>query len=407
MILPWLDIKSDVLGRIYEQIEHSASLRSPCLDGVLTPSFEELRNLTEVAFWASLRSDEERPTRVRIVLASPRLRLAGTDPIAFQEPVDFNQQFVAKLAHVVPAFGSLLVCRENDREDGRLKIWGFANLPYSLGISAEIIAPGVVRMDIDCLRHYVVLRESSAYFLDGGGPVTLPDFLRRRMRKSLPTDDFVATQQAWRECLVLGALARVILEHGHGGTILVVPEVNGKWEQSLDPFLFKFARPDTAAQEWISQDLKYGLACGRAIECISSASLSEEEKNEITAALARPNRQWQPQLAVHHIAPLANYDGAIVLTNKLEILGFGAKIASSSTDPLQVCRFNPVPGPQKLCPCKLEELGGTRHQSAARFVAENREAVSVVVSQDGHITILYWNDEHECIFAAQNAEWWV
>ena len=32
----------------------------------------------------------------------------------------------------------------------------------------------------------------------------------------------------------------------------------------------------------------------------------------------------------------------------------------------------------------LEALGGTRHQSAARFVATNHDAVALVISQDGH-----------------------
>lgn len=40
----------------------------------------------------------------------------------------------------------------------------------------------------------------------------------------------------------------------------------------------------------------------------------------------------------------------------------------------------------------LEKLGGTRHQSAARFVAEQKDAVAFVVSQDGDVTAFAWEE---------------
>ncbi len=37
------------------------------------------------------------------------------------------------------------------------------------------------------------------------------------------------------------------------------------------------------------------------------------------------------------------------------------------------------------------ELGGTRHLSAAQFVHDQRDAVALVASQDGHFTIFAWS----------------
>ncbi len=38
-----------------------------------------------------------------------------------------------------------------------------------------------------------------------------------------------------------------------------------------------------------------------------------------------------------------------------------------------------------------EELGGTRHLSAAQFVHDQRDAIALVASQDGRFTILEWS----------------
>ena len=38
-----------------------------------------------------------------------------------------------------------------------------------------------------------------------------------------------------------------------------------------------------------------------------------------------------------------------------------------------------------------EELGGTRHLSAAQFIHDQRDAVALVASQDGRFTVFEWS----------------
>ena len=312
---------------------------------------------------------------------------------------------VQKVGPVIPAHGTLLVCPEN----GRLQIWGLTDASVGGGISGvavEIAAPGIVRLNIHMLRPYVVFREGTAFFLEGAAPVGLPDYLRKAMRKHLPDDDIIALHQAWHECIVLGMLAMMILEQGHGGTILVVREVDGNWRDSINPFAFRFATPITTAQEWIRQRLKNNQTYGEALAHISSSSLSQEDKTMLTVAAS--SNPWQPRDAVQYFAPMANCDGALVMTRDLAVLGFGAKITVREGIPqtLMLYRLNPLPGPQRLDPCPLEDLGGMRHQSAARFVAVNRDAVSIVISQDRRMSILHWSDDLNGVIAVQHAEWW-
>jgi hypothetical protein len=76
-----------------------------------------------------------------------------------------------------------------------------------------------------------------------------------------------------------------------------------------------------------------------------------------------------------------------------ELLGFGAKIARRQGWPRveQVMLTEPIEGaiPTLVHP---DQLGGTRHLSAAQFVQDQRTAVALVASQDGRFTIFEWSE---------------
>jgi hypothetical protein len=95
---------------------------------------------------------------------------------------------------------------------------------------------------------------------------------------------------------------------------------------------------------------------------------------------------------VEAIGGLTAVDGATVLSNRYDVLAFGAKIVrrkgSASID--QVVLTEPIEGnaPVTVHP---SELGGTRHLSAAQFVLDQHDAVAYVASQDGRFTIFAWS----------------
>ena len=55
----------------------------------------------------------------------------------------------------------------------------------------------------------------------------------------------------------------------------------------------------------------------------------------------------------------------------------------------------------------MKDLGGTRHQSAAQFVAGNRDAVAVVISQDRHMSVMHWGEAINLVAVIRSVEWWV
>jgi hypothetical protein len=104
--------------------------------------------------------------------------------------------------------------------------------------------------------------------------------------------------------------------------------------------------------------------------------------------------------AIDSIAGLTAVDGATVLTDRWDVLAFGAKIGrrAGSVPVERLLVTEPIVGraPVSAHPA---ELGGTRHLSAAQFVYEQREALALVASQDGHFTVFAWGEPERLVHA--------
>ena len=90
------------------------------------------------------------------------------------------------------------------------------------------------------------------------------------------------------------------------------------------------------------------------------------------------------------LGALADVDGAVVLTDRFELLGFGGEITGHLPEivrvrhalDLEASFFEEVP---------IDSVG-TRHRSAYRFCAQERDALAIVVSQDGAVQFVAWRD---------------
>jgi hypothetical protein len=93
----------------------------------------------------------------------------------------------------------------------------------------------------------------------------------------------------------------------------------------------------------------------------------------------------------HLIAGFAAVDGAVLLTRRFEILGFGAEIAGNLPDVRTVMRADDVEGHTRTP--EATERVGTRHRSAYRLCQAIPEALAVIVSQDGGVRFACWQDD--------------
>jgi DNA integrity scanning protein DisA with diadenylate cyclase activity len=157
---------------------------------------------------------------------------------------------------------------------------------------------------------------------------------------------------------VMVKLAVSMRAHGRGGSLLVVPANTEQWRESIvHPMPYAVSAP-----------------------CCDLAPMND------------------PVVAA--VAGLTAVDGAVVLTDHYELLGFGAKIARRKGSPQveQVMITEPVEGSRPVL-VHPEQLGGTRHLSAAQFIHDQRDALALVASQDGRFTVFEWSQDERMVHA--------
>jgi hypothetical protein len=85
----------------------------------------------------------------------------------------------------------------------------------------------------------------------------------------------------------------------------------------------------------------------------------------------------------HLIAALASVDGAVVMSKRFELLGFGGEISGALPAAVAVRRALDLEGERKVR--ESTDGVGTRHRSVYRLCNALPGAVAVVVSQDGNV----------------------
>jgi DisA bacterial checkpoint controller nucleotide-binding len=93
----------------------------------------------------------------------------------------------------------------------------------------------------------------------------------------------------------------------------------------------------------------------------------------------------------HFLTDLMNVDGALVLDHSFRLIGFGGEILGDK--PVQeIHRGLDIEANDSVT--EPADSAGTRHRSAYRLVAGLREAIAVVVSQDGDVRfVAHHNDK--------------
>lgn len=340
--------------------------------GVLTaplPDLTAIEELIEAGFWTSLRREEVYVPKISIALCPARY---SPHPLLFDHPLALQPHVLARVAPAVERPGIHLGAW---RDAGELLVWGTTrDLPrYCLVL--EVAAPGLLVVkqhrggDHTKFANVAVLEGDLVKVVDEHA-TSLPDC--PSLLTSLLGFDSPAT---WGDSVnVLVQLAVSMRAHGRGGLLLVVPRDQPSWRDSI---------------VW---PLPYAL---------------NPPYQELADLMDRPpaeqqQRLWQDALtrAVELIAGVTAVDGATLVTDRYDLLAFGAKIARrrGSAPVEHVTVTEPIEGghPATVHP---SELGGTRHLSAAQFVHDQRGAVALVASQDGRFTIFAWSPCEEMVHA--------
>jgi hypothetical protein len=390
----------DSIIQLHRQLEYIREISQPVFCSQQTVSREQLSIMIDTAFWASLRFNEGRTTRVCILVAAPG---SLSTAAAFRTPVPYDESQIVKLAPAVKTGGCLLISAPID---GSLCIWGLWNSrngPWEDSVLLELSEPGTVRVGLGVFKTFAVFHGRSIFMVEGSG-LDLSIYLGQVLRRTFPADDFFEAQAVAREYSALVKLTEAIVEEGHGGTVLVVPRIGGEWQMSV-AFAYQFDTPNTIVRDLIRSELDSQKRLGEVFQRLSASDLPPDLK----ALISNEIRQDKSDIrgAALYVASLAGVDGAIITTPDMSIVGFGAKITIAATSIPRVCMLRPEPGTQNLVLSPLEDIGGTRHQSAVRFVDANRDTVALVISQDRHLSVVSWDKASDSVAVVRNAEWWI
>jgi len=325
------------------------------------PGVSALETIIDAAFWASLRYEEGYPPKFSLAYVSPEQAIR---PMVFERPIALAPGSLAKVAPAVERAGIHLGVWERD---GELSVWGATRTIPMYCFVLEVSSPGLLvikyhRGEESGKYVNVAVLEGDRLMMIDEHASSLPDCPPLLM--SLLGLDAPAS---WAQPLhVLVQLAASMRAHKRGGALLVVPSGSDTWRES------------------IVQPIVYGI---RPVFS-ELADLMQEPRAE--------RRRWQEALAlaraVDVIAGLTVVDGATIITDRYELLAFGAKIGRRGGSPRieSVMVTEPIEGSVATTMSPVE-LGGTRHLSAAQFVHDQQNAVALVASQDGRFTVFAWS----------------
>lgn len=293
---------------------------------------------------------------------------AARHPMLFAQPLALVPDKLVKVAPAVERAGIHLGVWRNG--DGILHVWGTVRAIPSLSIVVEVAAPGLLVVkhhrgdDSGKFVNVAVLEGDQIKVVDERAS-SLPD-CPPLLTSLLGFDSPASWIKGIDSVNVLVQLAVSMRAHGRGGLMLVVPEGDADWPDSI-------VKPIPYAVVPAFAELK---------------SLARETPDKKDPTL------WQDAVnrSVEAIAGLTAVDGATVLTSAYDLLAFGAKIARRKGSPQveQVTVTEPIEGNVALT-VHPTQLGGTRHLSAAQFVHDQRRAVALVASQDGRFTVFAWS----------------
>jgi hypothetical protein len=332
------------------------------------PDASTIEAIVEAAFWASLQREEGYSPQISLAYV-PR-QDAGMG-LSFERALPLSSRALAKLAPAVERPGIHLGVWL--REEG-LHVWGATRRLPPLCFVVEVVAPGLLVVkhnrgeDAGKFVNVAVLEADRVKIVDQEA-AAVPDC------PELLTSLLGFDSRGYGESMnVLIELAVSMREHRRGGLLAVTPSGSDEWRESMvQPITYSVVPPFSALAE-LMQD----------------------------AGTERAGRRWQSAVerAVDGVAGLTAVDGATVITDRYEVLAFGAKIVRREEWARVggVIVTEPVEGsePRILDPA---ELGGTRHLAAAQFAHDQRDAIALVASQDGRFTVFAWSGCEEMVHA--------
>ena len=381
------------------------------------PASPHWENLLSVCYQASLLREEERPVRLRLLVAEPEQFSAqefppmGLHRQIFSQPRPCHEHELRKLSPAADFSRTLLGVNLNDQH--QWQIWGLVHSgdrwlqTYHGGRKVPPYLPDVPVIHLAGPGRLSVLCGMVELATLMGGRILTPDhnvfeaqwlrefFAPVRAEMLAFLNGSLASGQNWADIIdpnLMGIIGRHVtmriistMRQSHqGGTLLYLPHQRREEFTSPNPLItikYQFQKKGDRPRlmNLIHQTLQ---------------TLLEAYGEEF-----QPGKKlgWQDYIAcnnvrlalldeaifevAHQLADFAAVDGAVVLTNRGQVLGFGGMIKGDFDQVASVARALDVEGERRRA--EPTESVGIRHRSVYYLCHEIPEALGIVISQDG------------------------
>lgn len=405
------------------------------------PEADELEELLSVCYRASLMREEERPITFRAILGGPQSYASGEGPpsglhrLHLDTPRPFNAQELRRLSPGAEFHRSLIAVEKDEDDSTNLRIWGSVHSgprwirrtqggreeapPLPSVPVVHVTGPGclsVYRGDayVAGLEGGELREDAMDVFASEWMPGTFApvreelEDLHRAARERARVEEGASwapldpdlTHSVGQHAL--RRIISVVRDSRHGGTLLFVPPELTDDLSDENPYVNLKYRYEPGEPRRRFRTLIVGIMNRLA----AVHGKIGEPRRPASAGWEDYKRTSDPGIAeldeaifevAHLIAALAAVDGAVLMSKRVEILGYGGEI-SGSLPPVRVVRRALDLEGERFEEESADNVG-TRHRSAYRLANALPGAVAVVVSQDGGIrfvtnkggALTYWD----------------
>jgi hypothetical protein len=391
------------------------------------PSDSHLRFLLDVAYHASLLREELRPVTFRLLLGNPDELIKPEMPpisvagFSLDRPRPFNEQEVRRISMAADFFRSLIGVYPDSEE--QLKIWGillsgtrwvnavdggrFSSAPLPQRVVIHALGPGRLTVFVGHQRVAALSSgqlEANAFdlFQSSWLPESFKSVRAATLKSIYGNLDlpYVPLNAEFLRVISQNVLRRtlsVVRDSKHGGTLVYIePEEESAFVTSKAiRFKYRLTNDEQRSRYRALLSAAFARLAHLAHEqkikdvgWMEYQSFADHELSELDEALFE---------FAHFLADLMAVDGALILTKRNEIVGFGAELLSEAPELTGVRRAMDLEA-EIWAKEALDDVG-TRHRAVYRLCDQNPNCVAIVISQDGSVrfvkkhngAVTYWN----------------
>lgn len=390
------------------------------------PPLAVINELFEVAYHASYLTEEKRGVSFRLMCCNEdeysQLRWSGfigkvdvKNPIKFDAIRNFTTKEIMRLAPATK-YNQTLICvgyepLSSVENNYKLFIWGLLNVgsnwwdfihgrtlitnhvPSAIltvsSIKSCFLSISYGHMDVIILQDGKIIRPHSVFL---NGPIyeyfinAINSVYSMLKKYSIDTIEGITRTPEAFYFSILNRILHNINSIGHGASILIVAHKLGQDITRASDMKIKFPFNYNLVYPLIIQAMDCEIRYKKLYQKITISGGKKTEKDikeidslnkileETTSALSN---------SVNFIGSLTGVDGAIIMTDRFEVLGFGVEIMIKNK------RLKKITFAENIEGTKGEKVSidsfGTRHRSVFRFCNKYKDSVSFIISQDGGV----------------------